>query len=294
MTKQEFQELVHSGPVLLDGAVGSVLLERGMPRGTPAELWADAHPEVVLELQRAYVDAGSRILYAPTFQAQPAALREAGMEARTEALNARLVQLTRRAAGPGVWVAGDLATMAASLESFRPENFHTMTELYRRQIAGLLAGGADLLVAETLLYPQEAEAVLLAAELEGGAVPVMYSFTMQPDGALFSGQEAGPVLRELEEAGAAAVGFNCVAASPALPALVARLRRYVRGLLISKPNAGIPSVSPEGRAVYPMGAEEFARLQTEAAQMGAGLLGGCCGTTPAFLRELRRRLEAIN
>ena len=115
MTKQEFQELVHSGPVLLDVAVGSVLLERGMPRGTPAELWADAHPEVVLELQRAYVDAGSRILYAPTFQAQPAALREAGMEARTEALNARLVQLTRRAAGPGVWVAGDLATMAASL-----------------------------------------------------------------------------------------------------------------------------------------------------------------------------------
>ena len=294
MTKQEFQELVHSGPVLLDGAVGSVLLERGMPRGTPAELWADAHPEVVLELQRAYVDAGSRILYAPTFQAQPAALREAGMEARTEALNARLVQLTRRAAGPGVWVAGDLATMAASLESFRPENFHTMTELYRRQIAGLLAGGADLLVAETLLYPQEAEAVLLAAELEGVAVPVMYSFTMQPDGALFSGQEAGPVLRELEEAGAAAVGFNCVAASPALPALVARLRRYVRGPLISKPNAGIPSVSPEGRAVYPMGAEEFARLQTEAAQMGAGLLGGCCGTTPAFLRELRRRLEAKN
>ena len=142
MTKQEFQELVHSGPVLLDGAVGSVLLERGMPRGTPAELWADAHPEVVLELQRAYVDAGSRILYAPTFQAQPAALREAGMEARTEALNARLVQLTRRAAGPGVWVAGDLATMAASLESFRPENFHTMTELYRRQIAGLLTGGS--------------------------------------------------------------------------------------------------------------------------------------------------------
>ena len=142
MTKQEFQELVHSGPVLLDGAVGSVLLERGMPRGTPAELWADAHPEVVLELQRAYVDAGSRILYAPTFQAQPAALREAGMEARTEALNARLVQLTRRAAGPGVWVAGDLATMAASLESFRPENFHTMTELYRRQIAGRWGGFA--------------------------------------------------------------------------------------------------------------------------------------------------------
>ena len=115
---------------------------------------------------------------------------------------------------------------------------------------------------------------------------------MQPDGALFSGQEAGPVLRELEEAGAAAVGFNCVAAGPALPALVSKLRRYVRGPLVSKPNAGNPTVSPEGRVVYPMGPEEFARLQAEACRMGAGLLGGCCGTTPAYLSALRDRLAA--
>ena len=134
--------------------------------------------------------------------------------------------------------------------------------------------------------------MLLAAELEWGDLPVLYSFTMQPDGALFSGQEAGPVLRELEEAGAAAVGFNCVAAGPALPALVSKLRRYVRGPLVSKPNAGNPTVSPEGRVVYPMGPEEFARLQAEACRMGAGLLGGCCGTTPAYLSALRDRLAA--
>ena len=197
MTKQEFEALVARGPVLLDGAMGSNLLERGMPKGALSELWADRHPETVLELQTAYAAAGSRILYAPTFQAQPEALAQAGWTGDVGALNARLVALTRRAAGADTLVAGDLATMAGCLESWNPENFHRMTDRYRRQIGGLLEGGADLLVAETLLYPQEAEAVLLAAELEGGDLPVLYSFTMQPDGALFSGQEAGPVLREL-------------------------------------------------------------------------------------------------
>lgn len=290
MTRQEFQALIRRGPVLLDGATGSNLLERGMPKGMATELWADAHPEVILELQMAYVQAGSQVLYAPTFQAQPASLQAVGRENETERLNARLVALTRQAAGGAALVAGGLATMAGTLESWNVENFSKMTDLYRRQIAGLLEGGADLLVAETLLYQQEAEAVLLAAELEGGQLPVLYSFTMQPDGTLFSGQEAGPMLRELEDAGAAAVGFNCVAASEQLPALVARLRRYVRGPLLSKPNAGYPAISPEGRAVYPMGAEEFADLQIGAAQMGANLLGGCCGTTPDFIQKLRERL----
>lgn len=171
MTKQELEALVAQGPVLLDGAMGSCLLELGMPKGTLSELWADQHPEAVLELQAAYAAAGSRILYAPTFQAQPATLEQAGWTGDVAALNARLVRLTRRAAGKEALVAGDLAPMAGCMESWVPENFHRMTELYRRQIGGLLEGGADLLAAETLLYPQEAEAVLLAAELEGGGFP---------------------------------------------------------------------------------------------------------------------------
>lgn len=290
MKKQEFAALTARGPVLLDGATGSMLLRRGMPKGTPTELWADSHPEALLELQRAYAQAGSRILYAPTFQAQPVALEKYGMAEETEALNARLVRLTRQAAGKGILVAGDLATMAGTLESWDGACFQRMVELYRRQIAGLLQGGADLLAAETLLYPQEAEAVLTAAELEGGDVPVLYTFTMQPDGCLFSGTEAGPVLRELEQAGAAAVGFNCVAASGQLPALVSKLRRSVKGPLISKPNAGNPTISPQGQAVYPMGPGEFADLQAQAAALGANLLGGCCGTTPEFIRALADHL----
>ncbi len=146
-------------------------------------------------------------------------------------------------------------------------------------------GGADLLAAETLLYPQEAEAILTAAELEGAGA-VMYSFTMQPDGSLFSGREAGPVLRDLENAGAAAVGFNCVAADGQTAALVAKLRRHVKIPLLCKPNAGNPTIGPDGIAHYPMEPAEFAEILRDCRRMGAELIGGCCGTSPDFIRAI--------
>lgn len=279
-------ELTARGPVILDGATGSNLLKAGMPRGACTELWADKNPQAVLELQRAYVQAGSQVLYAPTFQAQPAALEKAGWQADAEALNASLVRLTKQAAGDSCLVAGDISTMAGTLPSWDPGEFDNLVEQYRRQIGGLALGGADLLVAETLLYPQEAEAVLTAAGLEGITLPVLVSFTMQPDGSFFSGREAGPVLGELEKAGAFAVGFNCVAASELLPALVSRLRRYVKGNLISKPNAGNPVINASGIAEYPMEPRDFAALQVQAARQGARLLGGCCGTDPRYIARL--------
>ncbi len=290
MNKEQWKELIKQGPVLLDGATGSQLRCMGMPRDAVTELWALEHPRQVETLQCAYREAGSRILYAPTFQAQPAALEKAGWQGVAEDLNADLVAITKRAAGDDCLVAGDISTMAGTMESWNGELFHTLVEEYRRQIAGLLKGGVDVLAGETLLYPQEAEAILTAAELEGGNIPVFISFTMQPDGSFFSGREAGPVLRELEEAGADAVGFNCVAASEQLPGLVSRLRRFVRGPLISKPNAGNPVIRQDGMAEYPMEAAEFAVLQAQACALGANLLGGCCGTDPQYIRQLQKRL----
>ena len=116
----------------------------------------------------------------------------------------------------------------------------------------------------------------------------MYSFTMQPDGSLFSGREAGPVLRSLEEAGAAAVGFNCVAADMMTPYLVTKLRRYVKGPLLCKPNAGNPIINMQGVAEYSMGPEEFADILRQCETNGATLLGGCCGTSPEFIAQLHK------
>ncbi len=282
LTKEEFRQKCRL--LVLDGATGTNLMKAGMPKGCCTEEWVLSHPEVLVALQREYAAAGAQILYAPTFQAQPIALERVGLQNQTEAVNAHLAALSRSAA-PGCLIAGDLTTLAAFCESWDEANFDLLVENYRRQIKGLLDGGVDLLVGETLLYPQEAEAILTAAELEG--VPVsMLTFTMQPDGALFSGREAGPVLHHLEEAGAAAVGFNCVAADESLPALVSKLRRWVKGPLICKPNAGMPEINSDGIPVYPLGAEEFAAILTQCAQNGGNLLGGCCGTTPAHIRAL--------
>ncbi len=289
LTTQQFHEKIAAGLRYLDGATGSNLMKAGMPRGCCSEEWILAHPEALVALQRGYAAAGSQILYAPTFQAQPVVLERVRLENQTEAVNAHLVALSR-SAGPECLIAGNLTTLAAFTDSWNPDKFEFLVENYRRQIHGLLDGGADLLAAETLLYPQEAEAILTAAELEGAGA-CLYTFTMQSDGALFSGAEAGPILRELEHAGAAAVGFNCVAADDMTPDLVSKLRRYVRGPLVCKPNAGNPVISNAGIAEYPMAAEEFAAIGARCAQMGASLLGGCCGTDPGYIGALRRAVE---
>ena len=287
LTKEQFQAMLDRGPLLLDGATGSNLQKMGMPRGCCSEQWILDHPDALLALQRQYVAAGSQILYAPTFQAQPIALAQVGLAEQTEQVNARLVALSRQAGN--VLVAGNLTTLAAFTDSWDLEKFDLLVENYRRQIRGLIDGGADLLAAETLLYPQEAEAILTAAELEGAGAAV-YSFTMQPDGSLFSGMDAAPVLQNLAEAGAAAVGFNCVAADRMTAGLVAKLRRFVRCPILCKPNAGIPVIGEDNLAHYPMGPAEFAAILADCTSMGAKLLGGCCGTTPAHIAAVKNAL----
>ena len=285
LTKEQFHQRLAKGVRFLDGATGSNLMKAGMPRGCCTEQWVLSHPEALTALQKEYAQAGSHIVYAPTFQAQPIALEKVGLEKETESINARLAALSK-SVSPDVLVAGDLTTLATFTDSWDPEKFDLLVENYRRQIVGLLEGGADLLAAETLLYPQEAEAIFTAAELEGAGC-VMYSFTMQPDGSLFSGMDAGTVLRELEEAGAAAVGFNCVAADMMTPYLVAKLRRSVKGPLLCKPNAGIPVIKEDNLPHYPMLPKEFAGICKECKAMGATLLGGCCGTTPMHIAALK-------
>ena len=288
LTREEFAKILEEGPLILDGATGSNLQKAGMPRGCCTEEWILANPEPLVKLQRAYAKAGSRIVYAPTFQAQPIALERVNLHKQTEAVNAHLAALSRSAA-PDCLIAGDLTTLAAFMDSFDSENFDTMVENYRVQIAGLLEGGPDLLAAETLMYPLEAEAILTAAELEGAST-VMYTFTMQPDGSFFSGMDAGKTLRELEDAGAAAVGFNCVAADLMTPGLVSKLRRQVRGPLICKPNAGIPVIKPGNVVEYPMEPAEFADIVADCHAMGATILGGCCGTAPEYIAAVRERV----
>jgi len=289
LTTEQLHAKISAGVRFLDGATGSNLQKAGMPRGCCTEQWILDNPQALIDLQQRYAQAGSQIIYAPTFQAQPIALQRLGLAEQTEKINAQLVQLSNCAC-PDSLIAGNLTTLATFTDSFDEENFDLLVENYRRQIRGLLDGGADLLAAETLMYPLEAEAILTAAELEQAGA-VCYSFTMQSDGSLFSGREVGPVLRELEQAGAAAVGFNCVAADLMTPGLVSKLRRFVKGPLICKPNAGVPVIGGDQLPHYPMSPEEFAGIMQDCVAMGATLLGGCCGTDPRFIAAVKEALK---
>lgn len=289
LTKELLQLKIAEGLHFLDGATGSNLQKRGMPKGCCTEQWVLENPDVLQNLQRDYAAAGSQILYAPTFQAQPIALERVGLSEKAEELNAKLVALSR-AAAPDCLIAGDLTTLAAFCDSWDPENIDLLIENYRRQIRGLIDGGADLLAAETLMYPLEAEAILAAAEMEGAGA-VMYSFVMTSDGSLFSGQDAVPVLKDLAEAGAAAVGFNCVAADMMTPYLVRKLAKEIRTPLLCKPNAGNPTINAAGVPEYDMDADEFAKILLDCKRSGAKLLGGCCGTTPAHIAAFTSLLK---
>lgn len=288
LTKEQLQQKIAGGLRFLDGATGSNLQKMGMPKGCCTEQFVLENPEMLQDLQRSYAASGSQILYAPTFQAQPIALKRVGLADQTEEVNARLIALSR-AAAPDALVAGDITTLAAFCESWNPDNIDLLIDNYRRQIRGLIDGGADLLVAETLMYPLEAEAIMAAADMEGAGA-VMYSFVMTSDGSLFSGQDAVPVLKDLSE-NAAAVGFNCVAADMMTPYLVRKLAKEIRIPILCKPNAGNPTINAAGVPEYDMNPEDFAKIVLDCHRSGAKLMGGCCGTTPAHIAALTKILK---
>jgi 5-methyltetrahydrofolate--homocysteine methyltransferase len=251
-----------------------------MPRGCCQEAWILEHPAVLIELQRSYAEAGSEIIYAPTFQANSLALSRHGLDADMTSINMQLIALSKKAA-PTCLIAGNLTTLRACMDTADESNFDRMTDVYKRQIHALMQGGADLIAAETLLHPLEAKAVLHAAK-EEGVFTVMISFALKADGTLRSGHSAEAVFPELEQAGAAALGMNCIAADDALPMLVKRLKQYISVPLLCKPNTGkaVGGIRPVNLAM-------FTDVMRCCMENGASLVGGCCGTTPEYIAALK-------
>lgn len=289
MKKQEFAALCAKKVVLLDGATGSNLMKAGMPRGVCTEAWVCEHPQLLLDLQRAYVRAGSEILYAPTFSANRHSLARHGLEKRVSELNTRLVALSKQAAEGKALVAGDLTTTGVPLEPLGTMRDHELYAIYREQIEALAAAGADLLVVETMLGVDETAVALEAAQAVC-ELPVLCSLTVQADGSAYFGGDCVEAVQTLQELGAAAVGINCSSGPEQLISLVRNMKRAAKVPLLVKPNAGLPTISEDGEAVYPMGAGEFAGHMAALVAAGAGVIGGCCGTTPEFIAALKNRI----
>lgn len=266
-------------PILLDGATGSNLMKAGLPRGVCTEAWLLDHPEVILDLQRAYVEAGTRILYAPTFTGSAPYLAQHGLEDRLEEINRRLVQLSRQAAGERAFVAGDMTTVG------KPQPYEQLLEVYTRQAKALYEAGVDLFVIETMMGLEETMAALEACKMTCD-LPVMCTFSVTSDGMLYFGGSIYDAAPQLEGFGADAVGINCSCGPDQMITVVRALANSLTVPVIAKPNAGMPMIDDHGNAVYSMAAEEFGVHMKMLYEAGATILGGCCGTDPSYIAAI--------
>lgn len=289
MRREEFARRAREGILILDGATGSVLRKRGMPVGVSTEAWVYDHPEVIVDLQRAYVDAGSDIVYAPTFSANRIGLGLHGMEHRLRELNLGLVKLSREAAGGRALVAGDMTTTGKPLEPVGTLTYQALFDVYREQVEALCEAGADLLVAETMLGVDETVCAVEAARSVCD-LPIMCSLTMEADGHLLLGGEATEAVETLQAVGADAVGLNCSVGPAQLEAVVASMRAVAQVPVIAKPNAGMPVMDEFGQAHYDLDPDAFARGMVRLVEAGARIVGGCCGTDPDYIKALRKAI----
>lgn len=289
MTRKEFRRLTEKGPVLLDGGTGSCLRSMGMPAGVCTEQWIYDHPEVIAELQQNYANAGSQIIYAPTFGANRISLGNMGLADKVEELNRVLVDRTVRNVGKKVLVGGDLSTTGKPMEPYGPMTYDGLMEVYKEQIRFLAEAGVELLAAETLLSLDEALVICDAAR-EVCDLPLIVSFSCEGDGNLYFGGTAAEAAASLEAMGVDAVGVNCSVGPDQLEAVIRQLKNTVSVPVVAKPNAGMPVITETGEAVYSMGAEDFARHVLHLRDCGAALIGGCCGTTPEYIYHIKKSL----
>lgn len=288
MTKEEFQKLTEQ-VLILDGATGSNLIRAGMPRGVCTEQWILENENILIDLQRAYVEAGSQVVYAPTFGGNRMNLAGYGLEGQIRELNQRLVDLSKRAVEGRAYVAGDITTCGQILGSSGDVSYEAALERYKEQISYLVSAGADLLVAETMINIDETVAAVEAA-LEVCDLPIMCSMTVEADGSIFSGGNAVEAAATLQEVGACAVGVNCSVGPDQLEAVISNMKQISRVPIIAKPNAGMPVITEKGEALYSMTPEDFALHMKKLIDAGAGIVGGCCGTTPEYIRALSRTI----
>ena len=286
MTKEEFQKLTEK-VTLLDGATGSNLFVMGMPRGICSEDWILDHPAVLIELQKAYVEAGSQILCAPTFGANRFNLSSYGLGARVEEMNHELVRISKKAVDGKAYVAGDVTAVVKMIGMSPEATYEKAMERYKEQMRYLVDAGVDVILMETMTSMDEAMAALEAAQ-QVCDLPVLCSMTIDADGSIYAGGHIFEAAETLQEMGADAVGINCSVGPEQLVSIVEGLNQRLHIPMIVKPNAGMPKISDTGEASYDMTPERFGNSMKVLLEKGAKIIGGCCGTTPDYIRELKK------
>lgn len=291
MEKAEFRKYVENGPIILDGATGTNLMDAGMPIGVCPEDWILGHKEVLLDLQRRYVEAGANIVYAPTFTGNRIKLEEYGLADRLSEINRTLVELSREAVSGKALVAGDMTMTGQQLFPLGELMFEELVEVYKEQAKVLSDAGADLIVVETMMSLQECRAAVFAIK-EVCDLPIMVSLTYNEDGRTLFGTPPETAVVVLQSLGVDAIGINCSTGPMEMVEPVKKMAEYATVPILAKPNAGLPELEGK-KTIYRMTPEEFAEAGAALVSAGAAIVGGCCGTRPDHIRALSDRVKGM-
>lgn len=291
MNKKEFLNFVDKKIIYLDGATGSNLVKRGMPSGVCPEKWIIENEDIMYNLQREYIEAGSDIIYAPTFTANRIKLHEYNLQEDIVNINRKLVEISKRAASSTekkVLVAGDITMTGEQLKPIGSMELLRLIEIYKEQISILKDAGVDLIVVETMMSLAETRAAVIAAK-EVGDIAIMATLTFEADGRTLFGTDAKTAAVVLEGLGVCAIGANCSTGPKQMSEIIATMASVTNIPIIAKPNAGLPKLASDGSTIYDMSSQDFVEEMDYLINAGATIIGGCCGTSPEYIEGLYKR-----
>lgn len=294
MSNTELRKQIQEDFFILDGATGSNLQKAGMKSGECPEQWILNHPDIFIDLQKKYIEAGSDAVYAPTFTSTRVKLDEYGLGAKQREYVGKLVGLSKQAVEESrtdrkIYVLGDISMTGLQIQPLGTMPFEELVDIYKEQVTLSVEAGVDGFVIETMMSLQEARAAVLAVK-ESCDLPVFVTMTFQEDGRTLYGTSPETAMVVLQEMGVDAVGINCSTGPDKMVDAVKSMKRYAKVPVIVKPNAGLPALV-DGETVYDMGPDEFAQAMKKLAEAGATVLGGCCGTTPEHICCLKEALK---
>lgn len=284
---KDIKRLLKNKVLILDGATGTELQKRGMPHGVCPEHWSVENPEVIRSIHADYIKAGSDVIYTCTFGANREKLAQYNLS-DAYGINKRLARLARGVAGKDILVAGDIGPTGKFVEPFGSLEFEEAVDIFKEQARGLLDGGVDLFVIETMMDIQEARAALIAVKELTDKFTIV-TMTYEKNSRTLNGTPPLAALVTLQSLGADAVGCNCSLGPEPMLSIIEQMKPYAAVPLVAKPNAGLPQFV-DGKTKFDMDKEKFASFGKAFVSKGANIIGGCCGTTPAYIKELKKNI----
>jgi methionine synthase I (cobalamin-dependent) len=285
--------LAEGGPILADGAMGTMLFASGLQFGDPPEVWNVSQPEVVRRIHRGYLEAGSQIVMTNTFGGNRLRLRLHGLQERVTDLNRTAAILLRAevdAAGGRALVAGDIGPTGEIMAPLGTLSDEEAVEVFAEQAAALIAGGVDVIWIETMSHLSEIRAAIQGARQASAGIPIIATMTFDTRGHTMMGVSPEQAVASLAAWGADAIGGNCGNGPDELLPVIERMRAAAPDVtLVAKSNAGMPELV-DLRAVYRADPPTMAEAGLAFQAAGARIIGACCGSTPAHLKAMAEAL----